>query len=124
MRFRISIVKEDRIWDLRCQGYRYDSIAQIVNCKSSSIHQAIRRVRTRPPYEQDPVRRGRACGFLSDAQIEDIRNRKSNGEHYSKLAKEYYITTAAIHQIVTYRTYKHPCGDSGYEFNFTNRLMR
>lgn len=123
MRTRISIVKEDRIWNLRCQGYCYDSIAQIVNCKPVSITQVIRRVRNRPPYEQDPVRRGRFNSFLSDAQIDDIRTRKANGEHVSKLAEEYYITIAAIYHITSYRTYKNPCGDGGYPYSFANRLM-
>ena len=123
MRTRISIVKEDRIWDLRCQGYCYDSIAQIVNCNPVSITQVIRRVRNRPPYEQDPVRRGRFSSFLSDAQIEDIRTRKANGESASKLAEEYYVTIANIYHITSYRTYKNPCGDGGYPFAFSNRLM-
>jgi Mor family transcriptional regulator len=123
MRTRISIVKEDRIWNLRCQGYRYDSIAQIVNCKPVSITQVIRRVRNRPPHEVDPVRRGRFRAFLSDAQVEDIRRRKVNGEHASTLADDYSVSIAAIYQITSYHTYKEPCGDSGYQFNFTNRLM-
>ena len=123
MRTRISIVKEDRIWNLRCQGYCYVSIAQIVNCNPVSITQVIRRVRNRPPYEQDPVRRGRGCSFLSDAQIEDIRNRKANGEHVLKLAEEYYISPGAIYHITSHRTYKNPCGDGGYTYTFANRLM-
>jgi hypothetical protein len=124
MRTRISIVKEDRIWNLRCQGYRYDSIAQIVNCNPVSITQVIRRVRNRPPYEQDPVRRGRLNSFLSDAQIDDIRTRKAHGVPASELAEEYYITIGAIYHITSFRTYKNPCGDGGYQFNFSNRLMR
>jgi hypothetical protein len=123
MRNRVSIVKEDRIWQLRCQGYDYDSIGSIVNCNPKYMTIVLRRVRRRPPIEKDPIKRGRRSNFLSDNQIEDIRTRKAHGEHVSKLAEEYYITIAAIYHITSYRTYKNPCGDGGYQFNFTNRLM-
>ena len=124
MRNRISIVKENRIWNLRCQGYCYDSIGSIVNCNPVSITRVIRRVRNRPPVEQDPIRRGRLHSFLSDEQIHDIRTRKANGESAIKLADDYHVSIAAIYHITTYRTYKEPCGDGGYTYNFSNRLMR
>lgn len=124
MRTRISIVKENRIWNLRCQGYCYDSIGSIVNCNPTSITRVIKRVRNRPPVEQDPIRRGRLHSFLSDEQVEDIRTRKANGESAVKLADDYTVTIGAIYHITTYRTYKEPCGDGGYTYNFRNRLMR
>lgn len=124
MRTRISIVKENRIWNLRCQGYCYDSIGSIVNCNPVSITRVIRRVRNRPPVEQDPIRRGRLHSFLSDEQIHDIRTRKANGEAAIKLADDYHVSIGAIYHITTYRTYKEPCGDGGYTYNFSNRLMR
>jgi hypothetical protein len=77
MRNRVSIVKEDRIWQLRCQGYDYDSIGSIVNCNPCYMTIVLRRVRRRPPIEVDPVKRGRRSNFLSDNQVEDIRMRQS-----------------------------------------------
>lgn len=124
MRNRISIVKEDRIWQLRCQGYCYESIASIVNCSPISLTRAIRRVRRRPPFEVDPIKRGRFRGFLSDDQVSDIRSRAAHGETYLSISKDYDIEPSSIHYIVHRKTYKEPSGDSGYNYNFSNRLMR
>jgi len=82
----------------------------------------IRRVRRRPPLEQDPIRRGRFRGFLSDGQIDDIRYRKSLGETLQELANVYHVEPSAISAIVNYRTYKEP--ESKYPFSFNNRLVK
>lgn len=124
MRARISIVKEDRIWNLRCQGYDYDSIGSIVNCNPGHMTVILRRVRRRPPLEQDPIRRGRYRNFLSDDQVNDIRRRRANGESLLSIAKDYNVTEGSIWCIATERTYKEPANDCGYSYNFTNRLTR
>lgn len=118
---RISLVKEDRIWNLREQGYCYETIARIVNCNPNLTH-VIRRIRRRPPYEVDPIRRGRRNNFLSDSQIEDIRRRHDRGETYLTIAKSYAVSETAIGLICRRQSYKYP--ESGYPFNFSNRLMR
>ena len=123
MKGRISILKEDRIWQLRTQGYCYDTIAQIVNCKPGSVPAALKRTRQRPPLVQDPVKRGRVRGFLSDDQISDIRRRKELGETLHSIAGDYHIEISSVWCIVTHKTYKEPSGDSGYPFKFGNRLM-
>jgi len=123
IRRRISIVKEDRIWDLRTQGYDYDSIARIVNV-SPSLTAVIRRVRRRPPLKDDPVKRGRKSSFLSDSQVDDIRFRYAAGERQLSIAKDYGISAAAVSHICTGRTYATPESEEGYQFNFTNRLRR
>ena len=124
MKSRISVLKEDQIWDLRCKGYRYDLIASIVNCSPISMTKVIRRVRQRPPLKEDPIKRGRYRGFLSDAQVNDIRARAKYKESIEFIARAYDMTPAAIYAIVTYRSYKEPCQDDVYIPNFTNRLMR
>jgi hypothetical protein len=124
MKSRISILKEDQIWDLRCKGYRYDLIASIVNCSPISMTKVIRRVRQRPPLKEDPIKRGRYRGFLSDAQVNDIRARAKYNESIEFIARAYDMTPAAIYAIVTYRSYKEPCQDDVYIPNFKNRLMR
>jgi hypothetical protein len=120
-RARISIYREDRIWDLRCQGYDYDSIARIVNV-SPSLTGVIRRIRRRPSVEVDPVRRGRRCNFLSDAQLEDIKLRYANGQRQGDIGKVYGLSNSAISHICTGRTYTEP--EPGYNYDFTNRLLR
>ena len=124
MRNRVSIVKEDRIWQLRCQGYGYESIGAIVNCKPSYMTVILRRVRNRPPLEEDPIRRGRRRNFLSDDQITEIKQRKARGETLLSIAKDFALTESAIWHITSGRTYKEPAGDAGYEYNFNNRLMK
>ena len=124
MKSRISVLKEDQIWALRCKGYRYDLIASIVNCSPVSMTQVLRRVRQRPPVKEDPIRRGRYRGYLSDAQVSDIRNRAKYKESIGFIARAYDMTPAAISAIVNYRTYKEPCRDDVFIPNFTNRLMR
>lgn len=120
-RARISIYREDRIWDLRCQGYDYDSIARIVNV-SPSLTGVIRRIRRRPSMEADPVRRGRRCNFLSDSQLEDIKLRYASGQRQGDIGKLYGLSNSAISQICTGRTYAEP--EPGYNYDFTNRLLR
>ena len=124
MKARISILKEDQIWELRCKGYRYDLIASIVNCSPISMTKVLRRVRQRPPLKEDPIKRGRYRGFLSDAQVNDIRNRAGYNEPIGFIARAYDMTPAAIYAIVTNKTYKEPCLDDAFTPNFTNRLMR
>ena len=124
MRRRISIRKEDRIWDLRCQGYAYDAIARIANVRPSSVTLVLRRVRQRPPLEEDPIRRGRWRGFLDDYQVNDIRFSRARGEKFASIAARYHVTPPAIVAICTGRTYRHPeyAPDEGYPFSFVNRL--
>jgi len=124
MRNRVSIVKEDRIWQLRCQGYDYDSIGSIVNCNPKYMTIVLRRVRRRPPIEKDPIKRGRRNNFLSDNQLDDIRMRRSNGEVLRSIAKDYAISESAIGNIVRGVSYKEPSNDSSYQYTFTNRLTR
>jgi DNA-binding CsgD family transcriptional regulator len=124
-RSRISIPKEDRIWDLRCQGYDYDSIARIVNTSEGTPGKVLRRVARRPPLEKDPIKRGRYRGFLSDNQINDIRMRKHLGETYLSIAKDFDMHESCIGRICRQETYANPCEDdtfSGYPYNFSNRL--
>ena len=124
MKSRISVLKEDQIWELRCQGMRYELIADIVKCSPVSMTKVIRRVRQRPPLKEDPIKRGRYRGFLSDAQVNDIRARAKYNESIGFIARAYDMTPAAIYAIVTYRSYKEPCQDDVYIPNFKNRLMR
>lgn len=124
MRRRISVRKEDRIWHLRCQGYTLDSIARITNVAPNAVTGVIRRVRRRPPIEQDPVRRGRRCGWLDDDQVADIRRRRQQGDSPTAIAKDYWMTPAAICNICAGRAYAKPAEDNfdRYPFTFTNRL--
>lgn len=117
---RISLLKEDRVWALREQGYDYDSIARIVNCSSSSCTLVLRRVRRRPPLEVDPVRRGRHRGWMSDTQIDDIRQRRAHGETLLSIAKDYHVESSSIWAIANHRTYTAP--EEPYPFSFANRL--
>lgn len=121
MKQRISLVKEDRIWDLRTQGYDYESIARIVNVHPK-LTDVIRRVRRRPPLEQDPIKRGRKAGWMSDAQIEEIKRRRAEGETLRLIAKSFDVSEACIWQICAGRTYQTP--ESSYRFDFSNRLRR
>jgi hypothetical protein len=126
-RRHVSIPKEDRIWDLRCQGYDYDSIARITNVCVSTPGRVIRRVIRRPPLSKDPIKRGRKMGFFSDYQVHEIRLRYRMGEKQVDLAKEFGVQSTAISNICAYKTYVEPCQDEtieGYKFNFSNRLTR
>lgn len=122
MRQRISLIKEDRIWDLRSQGYDYDSIARIVNVHPK-LTNVIRRIRRRPSLEQDPIRRGRKAGWMSDSQIEEIKSRKAAGETLRSIAASFHVSEGCIWQICTGRTYREP-ESRGYTFDFSNRLRR
>jgi len=117
---RISLLKEDRVWSLREQGYDYDSIARIVNCAPNSCTSVLRRVRRRPPIDVDPVRRGRRAGWMSDSLIDDIRQRRDHGETLLSIAKDYHVDSATIWAIANYRTYVTP--EEPYPFSFSNRL--
>lgn len=127
IRGRVSIAQEDRIWNLRCQGYDYDSIARITNIAPGSPCKIIKRVRRRPPFEKDPIKRGRARGFLNDLQILQIRQRYMNGEKQHKIAKDFDLTSRSVSKICTQVTYKQPCEDqtlkTGYPYRFGNRLV-
>lgn len=124
MRRRISIRKEDRIWHLRCQGYTYDSIARITNTSPHALTKVLRRVRRRPPVEQDPVRRGRLRGWLDDDQINDIRVRYRRGEKLASIANDYWMQPSSICSIGRRRSYVEPAEDQSdrYPFSFKNRL--
>lgn len=125
-RARISIPKEDRIWDLRCQGYDYDSIARIANVPLGSTCRVIQRVRRRPPLAKDPIKRGRKAGFLSDRQVHEIRLRYSRGETQLSIAKDFQLHESSISKICLQKTYSEPCYDdtgNGYPFSFVNRLV-
>jgi hypothetical protein len=124
MKHRISITKEDRIWNLRCQGYCYDIIARLVNCNPCSVTHVLRRVRRRPPIEVDPIKRGRYKGFLNDHQIAIIRKRREQGETYEAIGKSYDLSPAPIRQIALYMSYKEPEDNVGYRYDFSNRLTR
>lgn len=126
-RRHVSIPKEDRIWDLRCQGYDYDSIARITNVCVTTPGRVIRRVIRRPPLSKDPIKRGRRSGFLSDRQIYEIRLRYRLGEKQASIAKEFGVEPTSISKICCNKTYIEPCQDQtieGYKFNFSNRLVR
>lgn len=121
-RARISLVKEDRIWDLRSQAYSYDSIARIVNVAPQSLTQVIRRVRRRPPEGVDPIRRGRRRGWLSDAQVTDIHHRRRHGETLLSIARSYDLDSSTIWSITNGRSYAKPENTAPYPFTWGNRL--
>lgn len=121
-RSRISLAKEDRIWALRSDGYSYDAIARIVNTASSNMTCVLRRVRRRPPVDVDPVRRGRRSGWLSDAQIDDIRSRRARGEKHRSIAQDYWLDERTICSICKGRSYKDT--EAKFEFDFSNRLSQ
>lgn len=119
MKNRISVAKEDRIWQLREQGYLYEEIARIVNT-SPGLTKVMRRVRNRPPLEQDPIRRGRVSAWLSDSQVEDIKRRRAAGETLFSIAKSYNMDPTSVCDLVKGRTYATP--EPSYPFDFSNRL--
>lgn len=125
-RTRISTAKEDRIWNLRCMGYRYESIAMIVNVSASSPGKVIGRVRRRPPLDKDPIKRGRKRGFFTDQQIAEIRQRRAFGHTYATIAKDFYVHESVIGKICRHEYYIEPNEDSsldGFRYDFSNRLM-
>jgi hypothetical protein len=123
-RGRVSIPKEDRIWDLRCQGYDYDSIARITNVSLTTPGKVIRRVMRRPPFEKDPIKRGRKSGFLSDRQIHEIRLRHKLGETQLRIAEDFGLHVTAINKICCHKTYAEDCDDNSYPYSFCNRLIK
>ena len=124
MKHRISIAKENRIWNLRCQGYCYDIIGRLANCNPTSVTEVLRRVRRRPSVKDDPIKRGRHRGFLSDHQINIIRRRREQGETYEAIGKSYQVNGNAIRSIALRLTYKEPEYNVGYSYDFSNRLTR
>ena len=120
MKQRISLVKEDRIWDPRSQGYDYDSISRIVHPALTGV---LRRIRRRPPLEQDPIKRGRKMGWMSDAQIDEIKSRRAAGETLLSIARSFDVSESCICHICKGRTYREP-ESKGYTFDFSNRLRR
>ena len=119
-RSRISISKEDRIWSLRSDGYTYDAIARIVNTSPQNMTEVIRRVRRRPSIAEDPVRRGRRSGWLSDSQVDDIRSRRIRGEKLRSIAQDYWLDERTISSICKGRSYKDT--EAKFEYDFSNRL--
>lgn len=122
-RARVSLVREDRIWDLRCQGYSYDQISRLVNLSPHIMTTVLRRVRRRPPIEVDPIRRGRRSGWMSDSQIDDIRTRRARGETLFSIAKSYDVDSSTVWAICKGRSYKVPEAQLGYPWSFANRLV-
>lgn len=120
-RGRVSIAKENRIWDLRSQGYDYDTISRIVNI-APSLTPILRRVRRRPPTSVDPIRRGRKRGFLSDDQVSDIKRRYANGQTQLEIGKIYDIDQTCVSKIVNGKTYVLPEYNNQSMYSFANRL--
>jgi transposase len=93
---RISILKENRIYDLYVrQGYHAETVARICNCSRWSIYIAIRRYRRRFLHDSK-LRCGRAHSWLSDDQILDIRKRRAQGERLRTIAEDYEMSTSGI----------------------------
>jgi len=120
-RGRVSFAKENRIWDLRSQGYDYDTISRIVNI-APSLTPILRRVRRRPPTSVDPIRRGRKRGFLSDDQVSDIKRRYANGQTQLEIGKIYDIDQTCVSKIVNGKTYVLPEYNNQSMYSFANRL--
>lgn len=122
-RGRISLAKEVRIWQLRCQGYDLDTLARIVNSKPSTCGVAVSRARRHWMHQDDP-RLGRKSGYLSDQEVASIRQRHAQGARIATLAREYDMAWSTMYNICRGTSYREPCGDQGYEFSFANRLVR
>jgi transposase len=123
MRRRISILRENRIWDLRSQGYSCEAIGSIVDVHPSSVGVVVRRVRRRPDEALDPVRRGRYHSWLSDFQVAEIRRRRQEGETLLSIARDFHLGEVAISRICRGETYQQP-ETRGYPYSFRNRLLR
>jgi hypothetical protein len=121
-RQRISLVKEKRIWQLRCQGYDLDTLGRIVNAPPRTCAQAVYRARLHWKYQGDP-RLGRKRGWLSDQDVADIRARRNQGETLERIARAYAISAQTVCRITLGKGYQEPCGDQGYEYAFANRLI-
>jgi transposase len=93
---RISVIKENRIYDLYIrQGYPAAAVANICNCSQRSVYQAVRRVRQRWQH-QSTLRCGRYHSWLSDDQVQDIRYRRSQGERIQSIAEDYEMAYNSI----------------------------
>jgi hypothetical protein len=125
-RRRVSIRTENRIWDLRSQGYPSEHIGAIVNVSPATISRTIRRVARRPPLELDPIRRGRGHSFLDDDQVSDIRSRWRNGESQFSIGKRYSLSQTSISLICSGKSYSASENQAvvlSFPFSFGNRLM-
>lgn len=124
-RNRISLAQELRIWDLRRQGYRLDEVARICNLPWRSVATATYRARLHWKYQGDP-RLGRQRGWLSDQDVETIRRQRALGVSTAALARRYGMSDSSIRNICQGKTYATPCQDAGlgYNYDFTNRLVR
>lgn len=119
-RGRISLLKEDRILELRRQGYDLDTISRIVNTSRSAISVAIKRISRRWLYPDDQ-HCGRLRGFLSDGQIDEIKTMRKHGYTYLTIARQYGISENAVGMICREQTYKEPA--DCFNYNFGNRLI-
>lgn len=122
MRQRISLAKEKRIWQLRCQGYDLETLGRIVNAPPGTCAQAVYRARLHWRHQGDP-RLGRKRGWLSDLDVQDIRARRGLGEPLARIAKAYCISPQTVSRIAKGKAYQKPCGDQGYSYSFANRLV-
>jgi hypothetical protein len=116
MRNRISVTKENRIWEMRCQGYSYAQISEALGT-SPYLTRVLRRIRRRPSKASDSVRRGRRRWFLDDRQVEDIRRRVKASESVTEVSREYWLSGTSIRNIAGGKTYTRP------EYGFKNRLV-
>ena len=116
MRNRISVTKENRIWEMRCQGYTYAQISEALGT-SPHLTRVLRRIRRRPSKASDPVRRGRRRWFLDDRQVGDIRRRVRASESVTEVSQEYWLSGTSIRNIARGKTYTRP------EYGFKNRLV-
>lgn len=129
-RGRVSLVKENRIAQLHEQGYDPYSIGLITNVRPGLVNTVVRRVRRRWLYPDDP-RMGRKRGFLSDREIEQIRDlRHTSKMTFAEIGKIFYgLDPGSVRAICLGITYVEPCGDRpedefDYTPNFMNRLRR
>jgi hypothetical protein len=123
-RGRISLAKEKRIWQLRCQGYDLDSLGRIVNSPVSSCGSAIYRASKHWKHADDP-RLGRRAGWLSDLEIQEIRALRQQGWTLAMLSEKYPISASSLCRICLGRTYENPSDDEtlGYNYSWGNRLL-
>jgi hypothetical protein len=121
-RQRISLAMEQRIWQLRCQGYDLDTLGRIVNAHPGTCAHAVYRARLHWKYQGDP-RLGRKRGWLSDQDVANIRARRNQGETLERIARAYDISAQTVGRICLGKGYQEPCGDQGYDYSFANRLV-
>lgn len=119
---RFSLVKEDRVLDLLNQGYQVEHIAKIVNASPNGVYLAIKRINKRWKYPDDP-RKGRQRGFLSDREVETIRQ-LYHGRYYTlyEIGQMFYnLSEVSILYICQGRTYAYDCKDESLDsFDFSD----